>query len=210
MTVRAALVAGTGAPAPLLLLSPSAPTSKAAGTPAPQITALPRQDVVMAAEGCGADRWAVKTASDADRYAVSTTQHQTTIDNLRRLAAPASLPSNRRIRPTELTEYVIGGTLTGYRQEGDGDIHLIISNSAGRTVVAEIPDTHCVVATRFKTEIANARRIFLARYTPSSTMRNPRRAIRVRGIGFFDYPRGGPGAAPNGIELHPVLGLGFP
>jgi hypothetical protein len=41
-------------------------------------------------------------------------------------------------------------------------------------------------------------------------MRNPRRAIRVRGIGFFDYRNGQDGAAPNGIELHPVLGLGFP
>lgn len=164
----------------------------------------------MASQGCGTERWGVKTASDTDRGLVSTTQHPTTIDALRGVRAPSSLPSNRRVRPTELTEYVIAGTLTDYKLEADGDIHLVITNSAGRTLIAELADPRCVVAARFKTEIANVRRTFLARYSPTGTMRNPHRSIRVRGIGFFDYRHGQTGVAPNGIELHPVLGLGFP
>ena len=169
-----------------------------------------KQDLVMAGNGCGMERWAVKTASDSDRNLVSTTQHLTTIDALRSVRAPSSLPSSNRVRPTELTEYVIAGTLTGYKQEADGDIHLIITNSAGRTMIAELADPRCVVAARFRTEISNVRRLFLSRYRPDGTMRNPHRAIRVRGIGFFDYRHGQAGVAPNGIELHPVLGLGFP
>jgi len=94
----------------------------------------------MAAYGCGTERWAVKTASDSDRNLVSTTQHPTTIDALRGLRAPSSLPSNHRVAPTERTEYVIAGTLTGYKIEADGDIHLVIANSAGRTLIAAAYD----------------------------------------------------------------------
>lgn len=147
---------------------------------------------------------------DRQRRRPQRRQHQSAPADDRRTPRPQdapSLPSNNRIRPTELTEYVIAGTLTGYKSESDGDIHLVISNSAGRTIIAEIPDTRCVVATQFKTEIANVRKQFLARYTPTSIMKNPRRPIRVRGIGFFDYRRGQTGVAPNRIELHPVLGL---
>jgi hypothetical protein len=42
------------------------------------------------------------------------------------------------------------------------------------------------------------------------TMKNPHRAIPVRGIGFFDRLHEQIGVAPNGLELHPMLGLGFP
>jgi hypothetical protein len=33
--------------------------------------------------------------------------------------------------------------------------------------------------------------------------------VRVTGVGFFDKIHGQTGAAPNGIELHPVLGIEF-
>jgi hypothetical protein len=34
--------------------------------------------------------------------------------------------------------------------------------------------------------------------------------VTVRGIGYFDPPHGQAGAAPNGIELHPVVAISFP
>ena len=34
--------------------------------------------------------------------------------------------------------------------------------------------------------------------------------VRIMGVGFFDRPHGQWGAAPNYIELHPVLGIDFP
>lgn len=210
MTLRATLVAGALALTAVALAPAGQPAAPTTAAPFALPTDLTQTDLVMAANGCGTERWAVKTASDPDRTAVSTSQHATTIDALRGLRPPSTLPSNNRIRPTELTEYVIAGTLTGYKLEADGDIHLVIANSAGRTLIAELADPRCVVAARFKTEISNVRRLFLAHYTPTGTMRNPHRPIRVRGIGFFDYRHGQAGVAPNGIELHPVLGLGFP
>jgi hypothetical protein len=186
-----------------------APATAAGAAHAPAAD-LTYRDLVMAANGCGSERWAVKTGSDADRNSVSTVQHQTTIAALRSLTKPSSLPSDRRISPTELREFVIAGTLTEYKSETDSDIHLIIADGSGHTVIGEIPSTGCVVAARFKTEIARVRQAFLARFPASSSFRSTHTAIRVRGIGFFDYAHRQTGAAPNGIELHPVLGLGFP
>jgi hypothetical protein len=206
MSVRAVLAVGAVALAAAAAGGPP-PASPAVS---PLGTDLTQLDLTMAAQGCGTERWAVKTASDSQRYAVSTTQHQTTIAALRSLKAPSSLPANSRIMPTEVTEYVIAGTLTGYKAEADGDDHLVITDSAGRSMIVELVNPQCVAAARFKTEITNVRKQFSARYGPTSGMQNPRQAIRVRGIGLFDYHHGQTGVAPNGIELHPVLGLGFP
>ena len=34
--------------------------------------------------------------------------------------------------------------------------------------------------------------------------------VRIMVVGFFDRPHGQYGAAPNNLELHPVLGIDFP
>jgi hypothetical protein len=200
-----AAAALTGAPS-----QPShATTAEQAPAPGPS-TDLTARDLVMAGKNCGMERWSVKTASDADRNLVSTNQHQTTIAALRSLARPGSLPPDGRAQPVEIREYVIAGTLTEYKLENDGDVHLVITDPAGSTLIAELADPSCVTAARFKPEITNVRRTFLARYTPTGSYQRTQRAIRVRGIGFFDRLHGQTGVAPNGIELHPVLGLGFP
>jgi hypothetical protein len=36
-----------------------------------------------------------------------------------------------------------------------------------------------------------------------------KRAVDVRGLGFFDVLHGQSGAAPNGLELHPVIYIRF-
>ncbi len=38
-------------------------------------------------------------------------------------------------------------------------------------------------------------------------MADSRKVARVVGVAFFDYLHGQTGVAPNGIELHPVLGF---
>ncbi|GAC1569996.1 MAG: hypothetical protein NVS3B18_01710 [Candidatus Dormibacteria bacterium] len=186
------------------------------GTPGPAAapaagpsTDLTPADLQNAASGCGLERWAIKVASDSQRGLVSTVQHQTSIAALRALPAPATLPRTR-IQPTEVREYVVGATLTRYKIESDGDLHLILADSAGRTLIVELADPACANASRFRTEITAVRRQFMARFTPTGSYQRTRTPIRVRGIGFFDYQHGQAGVAPNGIELHPVLGLGFP
>jgi hypothetical protein len=63
------------------------------------------------------------------------------------LEAPAHL-GNARLGPPEATLWVIEATITDYKREcratGDQDYHLALKDDAGRTMIAEIPDPHCL------------------------------------------------------------------
>jgi hypothetical protein len=160
---------------------------------------------------CGVERWSVKTGTDADAGLInlqSTTQ--TTIASLDALPAPASLPNNNRIQPTETTVFQIQATLTEYKLEADSDYHLVMSDGAGHTMITEIPDPACVGSTSpLRSSIQKARAEFDARYTPTGTFQAANVAVTVTGVGFFDYLHGQTGVAPNGIELHAVLDVEF-
>lgn len=160
---------------------------------------------------CGVERWSVKTGTDADADLInlqSTTA--TTIASLIALPAPASLPSNNRIIPTETTVFQVQATLTEYKLEADSDYHLVLSDSAGRTMIAEIPDPACVGSTSpLLTSIEKARGEFDAKYTPTGTFQTANVPVTVTGVGFFDFLHGQTGVAPNGIELHAVLDIQF-
>lgn len=169
------------------------------------------QNPTSSTGSCGVERWSVKTGTDADAGKInlqSTTQ--TTIASLRALPTPASLPSNNRIQPTETTVFRLQATLTEYKLEADSDYHLVLSDSSGNTMIAEIPDPACVGSTSpLLTSIQKARSEFDAKYTPTGTFQTANVPVTVTGVGFFDYLHGQTGVAPNGIELHAVLDVQF-
>ena len=168
--------------------------------------------IPQTALGCGVERWSVKTGIDADAGLVnlaSTTS--TTIAALTALAKPATLPANNRLQPTETTQFVISNvTLTQYKLETDQDIHLVIQDSAGNTMIAEIPDNSCMGAgSPFIPGVQNANSAFRARFTPTSSFQTANIPVTVTGVGFFDFLHGQTGVAPNGIELHSILSIVF-
>src|SRR5262245_17761916 len=96
---------------------------------------------------CGVERWSVKTGTDPNAGQVNLgSSSSTSIAHLRSLAAPNPIPSNSRVSPTETTQWVINGTLTKYKLEGDSDYHLVIADASGRTMIVEIPSPSCVGA----------------------------------------------------------------
>jgi len=50
---------------------------------------------------------------------------------------------------------------------------------------------------------------FDAHFTARHPSKQPMSPCRSRGVGFFDFAHGQQGAAPNIIELHPVLDIAF-
>jgi hypothetical protein len=136
------------------------------------------------------------------------------IAELTALQPPSPLPKDTRFAPTETTVFVVNATLTDYKLEtgatGDSDYHLVLMDDQGNTMVAEIPSPTCVGAgSPFATQIANARGAFDAQFTVTSSFQTANIPVRVTGVGFFDFFHHQHGAAPNVIELHPVLDIQF-
>ncbi len=160
---------------------------------------------------CGVERWSIKTGTDAGALSINlSTAISSTIYNFHQSAKPASLPANSRLSPRETNQYTLSGTLIKYVREGDSDYHLVIKDGAGRQMIIEIPAPNCVGAgSPFGTGISRARSQFDNRFTATTSFKTTSTPVTIKGIGFWDYLHGQTGAAPNGIEIHPVLNMTF-
>jgi hypothetical protein len=159
---------------------------------------------------CGRERWAVKTLTDADASKVDFTPVQSTITALGSAAAPKSDPDLPR-QPQEQNVYQVTGTIVGYKLEDDSDIHLAIADLKPpfATMIVEFPNAGCVHGAVHEQDIDAARAAFLSAGYPQPTRRyqTPKGCVSITGVFFFDRVHGQLGVAPNGAELHPVLGF---
>lgn len=137
-------------------------------------------------------------------------------------------PLPDRQSPVETTVFRVTVNLDGHKQEQDSDYHLAISDpdDPSAQMVAEIPDPSFLEdGDPFFQQISAARAAAQAKlhfrspvhFAMAPAAGNtalaliPDRGVQVTitGIGFFDFTHGAKGAAPNGIELHPVLDIEF-
>jgi uncharacterized protein YfaP (DUF2135 family) len=157
---------------------------------------------------CGGERWSVKVGTDSDANSVNLSPIGSTIASLIAIK-PSKLQDNKR-QDAEKKTYVVSGILKKFALMYDSDYHMVIADSAGRTMIVEIPAPNCVPAgSRFTAGIAHARAQFDAMFTPTQDFQDVEMPVHVTGVGFFDYPEGQTGQAPNGIELHAVLDITF-
>jgi hypothetical protein len=95
--------------------------------------------------------------------------------------------------------------------EDDNDIHLVISvpTAPSKTMIVEFPKKTCVASPLKRYRIAHARQQFLNNCgaVSSSSWLKLAGSVTITGVGFWDEKHGQTGVAPNGIELHPVLGF---
>src|ERR1043165_1075442 len=164
-----------------------------------------------AAAQCGVERWTVKTGTDPDATLINlSSPTSTTIANLRSIPAPGTLPDNNRVQPTETTLWTLNATLTKFVLAYDLDYHMVLTDSAGHTMIAEIPSPDCVgTNSPFAAGIAHARAQFDAMFTATTAFQTVNVPVQITGVGFFDYQEGQEGIAPNGIELHPIIDIIF-
>jgi hypothetical protein len=161
------------------------------------------------------ERWSVKTGTDGDSSRVDLSNPRAaSISELIALQAPNPLPKDSRFTPTETTVFTLNATLTDFKLEsgatGDSDYHLVLMDEQGNTMVGEIPSPSCVGAgSAFAAQITNARGEFDAQFTATSSFQTANIPVRVTGVGFFDFFHNQHGAAPNVIELHPILDIQF-
>jgi hypothetical protein len=164
----------------------------------------------VGANGCGLERWDVKTLTDADAHAVGFRAKPTTIDALRALRGPAASFSSPRRPGVERTTFRIQARLVEMKREADRDVHLVVASpTTGATMIVELPSTTCTRGALHRYAMATARsHLENACGTASYTsFRHLSGTATITGVGFFDLLHGQTGVAPNGIELHPVLGF---
>jgi hypothetical protein len=167
--------------------------------------------VITAAGACGVEREAVKIGTDSTSNLVNLTPQDTTIASLRAQPMPASLPSATRVpNSAETQNWRVSATLTLFKLETDSDFHLVLADASGATMITEIPSPSCDAGSVWSTQIAHSRSAFTAKFTPNSTFQQANVPVIVTGVGMFDFAHGQTGAAPNQIELHPVLDICFP
>jgi hypothetical protein len=157
---------------------------------------------------CGVERWDVKSGTDAAAQNVNLDLVQpTTVAAMDALRAPSN--PTARIQPTETTDFQIKATMSGFKQEGDSDYHIVITDGR-KTMIVEIPSPNCVgTLSPFRSRVVQARAEFDSRFTVSQQFQNVSIPVTVTGVGFFDRIHGQTGVAPNGVELHPVLDITF-
>jgi hypothetical protein len=163
------------------------------------------------ATACGDWRWPVKTLSDHRRTQVHFSPKRATIRGFRRRTPPANLgPTTPRHTKLEFHTWTLHAKPRRARIEGDGDIHLIIfaPKHPRWTMIVEFPQRRCVSSPFKRKRLAGARRRFINNCGPmSGAWAHLKGSLDITGVGFWDSVHGQHGVAPNGIELHPVLGV---
>ena len=167
----------------------------------------------LSSNGCGSERWDVKTGTDAAASQVNLTPQDTTIAALGAIAAPGGnavhSPRFTTTGSAELQAFRLRDvTLVQYKLENDGDYHLVLQ-SGGHTLIAEIPNPTCVSGGGWAAQIAAARHAMDQKFTVTGSFQTANIPVTVTGVGFFDLPHGQTGVAPNAIELHAVLDVCF-
>lgn len=118
-----------------------------------------------------------------------------------------------RSRGVETTTYRLRARLVSMKVEEDSDVHLVIADTRdpSETMIVEFPASDCTRGAKraLRLRMSDAkRRLFGACGTPgASGFTSLTGRATITGVGFFDFRHGQRGVAPNGIELHPVIGF---
>lgn len=170
--------------------------------------------VASSEDECGKERWSQKTATDGAPYVEADPPETWTVEQLLALEAPRYKEGRAR-EGVELKVVRVVAYLRKVKLEPDGDVHIVISGAAdspdGQTMVVEFPNPDCAKNSPFRDRMSAARQALVgvlgAVYGRNfRTLSTPAR-VELVGIIFFDKRHGATGAAPNGVELHPVVGL---
>ena len=188
------IAAGAAAAAALFALAP--PTHAGDGDAA-------------AANGCGVERWKIKTLNDPGAFSVSLTPRDTTVAALRGYRRPHTLSSSR-LGSVEKTTYRVHAQLVEFKLEEDSDVHLDVADPrSGGTMIVEVPALHCVAqpsaAVRKKIGDARSALIRACGRPSASHFTEIHGSATISGVGFWDFKHHQAGVAPNAIELHPVI-----
>jgi hypothetical protein len=102
----------------------------------------------------------------------------------------------------------------GFKAEDDGDFHIVLADleRPNLNMIVEIPDPACdgACASAQERDVVRARESFTKAFgepVKRFQLVSHTVIVTVVGVGFFDFKHKQTGLAPNGIELHPLIGF---
>jgi len=184
----------------------------------------------------GTERWNVKVANDPDAPRVDLNPKAYSVAQLNGIL-PGPIDAGGRM-DAEKKEYTVRGFLSYFKDEDDGDYHVVITDRPGaftrgkaapngHSMVVEFPDPDCFPGKSGKgpstsvlgQALAEARASFEEHVSGlSGTKISKAVRVTVTGVGFFDFDHGQtgrstphPGLDGQGkvFELHPVTAISF-
>ena len=158
----------------------------------------------------GVERWAVKVLTDGAANTVNYNGSVSTIANLVSIVTPAPSSSMPRYAGIEDKTYSVTCNITIKKSETDNDYHLVLSDGVN-TLIGEIPDPTCAAAgsSSHVNQYIAARNFVNANIASGNVYNVNIPPVVVYGVAFIDPPHGQTGAAPNNLEIHPILDIHF-
>ncbi len=158
----------------------------------------------------GVERWSVKVLTDAAAGTVNFTPSVTTITNLVNIVTPPPSSTMPRYAGIEDKTYSVTCNITIKKAESDNDYHLVLSDGIN-TMIGEIPDPACSAAasSAHVNQYIAARNFVNANIASGNVYNVNLPPVVVYGVAFIDPPHGQTGAAPNNLEIHPILNIHF-
>lgn len=158
----------------------------------------------------GVERWSIKVLTDALASTVDFSPINSSVQNLVTLTTPFADPYMSRVAGIEDKTYKIVCNITIKKDESDNDFHLVLSDGTN-TLIGEIPDPACsAAASSAHVNQFIATRNFINTNIATGNIYNVNiGSVTITGVAFIDPPHGQTGAAPNNIELHPILDIFF-
>ncbi len=155
---------------------------------------------------CGIERWHVKILTDPDTSFINWTPVTTTIAEQNSFPEITVSEDTTRMAFEEQV-VTVQCTITAFVRESDMDIHLIIVDNSGDSMIAEIPSTECaeVAASAYASQFdAAAQWVTNNLGSPKTDFKNVNVPATITGVLFQDFNHGQDGHAKNYREIHPV------
>jgi len=170
-------------------------------------------------QGCGTERWDVKTLQDTASARINWTPIQSDVKSLinfiqtveakRKRGSVVPDTENKKRLGLEFNVYTIKCKVREYKKEDDGDYHLVLMDLSDttKTMVGEILNPKCeeLKNSKYLSAFQNVREDFESYIIPNKKIQSG--IYELTGVCFFDFPHGQLGVAPNAVELHPIMNL---
>lgn len=162
--------------------------------------------------GCGTYRVPVQTLSDPDRRSVDLDPLSQSVRSLRSAPPSGSITATTpRIGPTEKHVFRVGARIVRAEVQANGDIRAIVAprDDVHLTMAVVFHRPACISARYQRGTQSSARSAFFDDCGRIGVGSNTelRGLVRIVGVGFWNSDTTAQNAAPNGIELNPVLGF---